>query len=185
MTNVARNSVAPGETTDSKAPQPATLEEAFARFQGELLGMLFYMVGNREDAHDVLQETFVKCWRHREKLPQIENLRAWIFRIAVNTARDLRQTAWRRRRKPLPEGQTMIDKQQTGPDAHLHQNEQLSLVRRALAQLRPEEQEVFLLRQNGELTYDDIAQTIGIPTGTVKTRMRLALTKLRHSLADS
>jgi RNA polymerase sigma factor (sigma-70 family) len=53
-----------------------------------------------------------------------------------------------------------------------------------LKQLRAEEQEVFLLRQNGELTYDQIAETLGVPTGTVKTRMRLALAQLRAVLAE-
>jgi RNA polymerase sigma-70 factor (ECF subfamily) len=53
-----------------------------------------------------------------------------------------------------------------------------------MKQLRPEEQEVFLLRQNGELTYEEIAETLDVPTGTVKTRMRLALSRLREVLAD-
>ncbi|MEX1224345.1 MAG: sigma factor-like helix-turn-helix DNA-binding protein [Pirellulales bacterium] len=52
-----------------------------------------------------------------------------------------------------------------------------------MLELRPEEKEVFLMRQNGELTYDEIAAAVGIPTGTAKTRMRLALTKLREALA--
>src|SRR5947207_6900467 len=79
------------------------LEEAFARHQGELLGTLFYLVGNLEDARDALQETFIKCWRHREQVDEVHNLKAWIFRIALNTGRDMRETAWRRKRQPLPE----------------------------------------------------------------------------------
>ena len=50
--------------------------------------------------------------------------------------------------------------------------------------LRPEEQEVFLLRQNGEMTYEEIAVALDVPSGTVKTRMRLALSKLREVLAE-
>jgi RNA polymerase sigma-70 factor, ECF subfamily len=49
--------------------------------------------------------------------------------------------------------------------------------------LRSEEQEVFLLRQNGEMTYEEIAVAVGIPLGTVKTRMRMALGKLREAMA--
>jgi len=158
------------------------LEEAFSRYQDELLGMLYYLVGNSEDARDTLQETFVKCWRHRRSLGEVENLRAWIFRIALNAGRDMRTTAWRRRRRPLDTAEATLVHNDPGPQAHAARREQLALVRRALRQLRPEEQEVFLLRQNGQMTYDQIAQTIKIPLGTVKTRMRLALTKLREAL---
>ena len=168
------------------------LEGAFSRHQDELLGMLYYLVGNIDDARDAYQETFLKCWRHRDEVPEIANLRAWIFKIAVNAARDLRSTAWRRRRRSLDEGDAILlaeGNNRTGSDSEKHspaaeaiRREQLALVRAALLQLRPEEQEVFLLRQNGDMTYDQIALSIDIPVGTVKTRMRLALTKLSVAL---
>ena len=63
-------------------------------------------------------------------------------------------------------------------------DERLTRLREALKQLRPEEQEVFLLRQNGELTYEEIAETLDVPTGTIKTRMRLALARLREVLVE-
>ena len=160
----------------------ADLEEAFALFQSELLGMLYYLTGSKEDAYDALQETFVKCWRSRDNVPQIENLKAWIFRIALNTARDLRTTAWRRRKKPLAGDETMIVSERPSPLEDAQRNEHLTLVREAIVLLRPEEKEVFLLRQNGEMTYEAIGRTIGIPTGTAKTRMRTALGKLRSAL---
>jgi RNA polymerase sigma-70 factor (ECF subfamily) len=160
-----------------------SLEDAFARWQDELLGTLFYLVGNREDARDALQETFVKCWRHRDELDAIENLKAWIFRVALNTGRDMRASAWRRRRQPLLEGGSMLTAAVTHAQAEAEHAEEVERVREALLDLRPEEQEVFLLRQNGELTYEAIAEAIGIPLGTVKTRMRLAIGKLRLALA--
>lgn len=69
-----------------------------------------------------------------------------------------------------------------GPKTHAARREQLALVRRALQQLRPEEQDVLLLRQNGQTTYGQMAQAIQIPLGMVRTGMRLALTKLRKTL---
>jgi RNA polymerase sigma-70 factor (ECF subfamily) len=160
-----------------------SLEDAFARWQDELLGTLYYLVGNREDARDALQETFVKCWRKRQDLGEVENLKAWIFRVALNTGRDLRSSAWRRRREPLAEGGSMLSAAHQSPAGELVHAEELTRVRTAVMELRPEEQEVFLLRQNGELTYEAIAEAIGIPLGTVKTRMRLAIEKLRLALA--
>ena len=91
--------------------------------------------------------------------------------------------AWRKRRKALPDDESLINSQDAPPEADVLHREQLALVRRALLDLRPEEQEVFLLRQNGEMTYEEIARLINIPLGTAKTRMRLALTKLRDALA--
>lgn len=172
----------------SAAERPScsgTLEDAFACCQSELLGMLYHLVGNTEDARDALQETFVKCWRNRDKVAELDNVRAWIFRVALNTGRDLRQTAWRRRKRPLAEDQGNIASGRAEPGAQMEHDEQVALVRAAVQRLRTEEQEVFLLRQNGQLTYEQIAEAMGIPTGTVKTRMRLALNRLREALAEA
>ena len=162
----------------------AALENAFAEFHGELLGTLFYLVGNREDARDALQESFIKCWKHREQLAEIKNLKAWIFRIALNTGRDIRQTAWRRKRQGLPSDEGVMVSQQEGPQAVAESHEQLGRLRTAIAGLRSEEQEVFLLRQNGQMKYEEIAEAVGIPLGTVKTRMRLALSNLRQVMGE-
>lgn len=179
------------DRTDASGPPPdpddqqacQLLEEAFSRYQSELLGTLYYLVGNVEDARDAVQEAFVKCWRRRETVAEVVNLKAWIFRIALNVGRDLRSTGWRKRRKRLPEDENVIGSHDPSQDAEILRREQLALVRRALLDLRPEEQEVFLLRQNGEMTYEEIARLINIPLGTVKTRMRLAISKLREALA--
>jgi RNA polymerase sigma-70 factor (ECF subfamily) len=70
----------------------------------------------------------------------------------------------------------------THASTDIEQHESLELLRDALMHLRPEEKEVFLLRQNGELTYEQIAEMYHRPVGTVKTQMRSALQKLRKVL---
>ena len=65
------------------------------------------------------------------------------------------------------------------PDVALLHDEELDSLRTALLRLRPEEQEVFLLRQNGGLSYEQIAAATTLPLGTVKTRMRSAIQQLR------
>jgi len=179
-----RNAATRGEGQAETLQGAERLEEVFSASQDELLGTLYYMLGNSEDARDALQETFVKCWRNRDRVPEITNLRAWIFRIALNTGRDMRSTAWRRRRRPLVKGEETLVAENVAPQADASRREQLELVRRELRRLRREEQEVFLLRQNGRMTYQEIAEAIKIPVGTVKTRMRLALTKLRAVLEE-
>jgi RNA polymerase sigma-70 factor (ECF subfamily) len=160
------------------------LLELFARSQAELLGTLYCVVGNLEDARDALQETFLKCWRHREELAEIDNVKAWVFRVALNTGRDCRSAAWRRKRQPLPPEANVLVASDSSPQASLERAEQLAQLRAAIARLRPEEQEVFLLRQNAGLSYDEISRTIETPLGTVKTRMRMALARLREAVAN-
>ncbi|MCG8585578.1 MAG: RNA polymerase sigma factor [Pirellulales bacterium] len=183
------NAIEPPDTLDaaygkdpSERQLAKLLEDAFLRLQDSLLGTLYYLVGNKDDAQDALQETFVKAWRHRHELPKIKNLKAWIFRIALNTGRDMRSTAWSVRRRQLAEEHAMLEAKAETPDEALSRKEQVEQIRDAIVTLRPEEQEVFLLRQNGDMTYDEIADAMGLPSGTVKTRMRLALAKLRKSL---
>jgi len=176
---------AAGKSQSAERPsRHGTLEEAFACYQSELVGLLYHMLGNAEDARDAYQETFVKCWRHRSQVESVENLKAWIFQIALNTGRDMRQTAYRRHRRALPEDGAEVACHRNNAEAEVEYNEQMKLVREAVSQLRTEEKEVFLLRQNAEMTYEEIAEALHIPSGTVKTRMRLALTRLRASLTE-
>ena len=159
------------------------LEEVFSRYQDELLGMLYYVVGNAEDARDALQDAFIKCWKHRDGIAEVENVRAWLFRIALNAGRDMRGTAWHRRRQPLEEGGTTLAAATLRPDVEAVPAQRTAADRPpGHRQLRPEEQEVFLLRQDGQMTYEQIAEAISIPLGTVKTRMRLSLMKLRQAM---
>lgn len=167
-------------STNSRPPAAVEgLEQLFARFQAELLGALLYLVGNEQDARDALQDTFIKCWKNREKTHGVANLKAWVFRIALNTARDLRKTAWRRRRRPLTSHFDSVVCDAAPSDARLAVREEADRIRQAIQRLRPEEKEVFLLRQNGELTFREIAEMLALPIGTVKTRMRMAVRQLR------
>jgi RNA polymerase sigma-70 factor (ECF subfamily) len=159
------------------------LLRTFNGLRDELISTLWFVLGNQEDAQDVAQEVFLRCWRSQEGLPEVQNLRAWIFRVGLNAAKDLQRSAWRRRVKPLlgPEVMPMVEA--APPNRELEDREALQQLRDALMHLRPEEKEVFLLRQNGELTYEQIAELHNRPVGTVKTQMRSALQKLRKVLA--
>src|SRR5438309_633562 len=74
---------------------------AFNLMRAELVSTLFFVLGNHDDAQDVAQEVFLKCWRTREALLDVRNLRAWIFRVGLNAAKDLQRNAWRRKAKPF------------------------------------------------------------------------------------
>ena len=175
-------------TTDAAAspgnlPAGELLLRTFTGLRDELVSTLWFVLGSQEDAQDVAQEVFLRCWRAQEGLPEVQNLRAWIFRVGLNAAKDLQRSAWRRRVKPLTGVETMPGADPIPPGNALEEQETLAQLRAALLHLRPEEKEVFLLRQNGELTYEQIAELHDRPVGTVKTQMRSALTKLRKVLA--
>jgi RNA polymerase sigma-70 factor (ECF subfamily) len=159
------------------------LVRTFNELRDELTSTLLFLLGNRDDAQDVAQEAFLKCWRARGTLPEVHNLRAWIFRVGLNSARDLQRSAWHRRAKPLEGEAVMAMTNAACPAQVLEDKESLERIRAAILKLRQEEKEVFLLRQNGDLTYEQIAEIRHASVGTVKTQMRSALHKLRKVLA--
>jgi RNA polymerase sigma-70 factor (ECF subfamily) len=158
------------------------LLRTFSEIRDELVSTLWFVLGNQEDAQDIAQEVFLRCWRTQEALPEVQNLRAWIFRVGLNAAKDLQRSAWRRRVKPLVGADIMPCAENRAPLGDLEHRESLDRLRQALMVLRPEEKEVFLMRQNGELTYEQIAEASQRPVGTVKTQMRSALQKLKKVL---
>ena len=164
---------------------PELLLRTFTEIRDELVSTLWFMVGNPDDAQDLAQEVFLRCWRTQANLPGIRDLRAWIFRVGLNAAKDVQRSAWRRKVKPLLGENIMELADGKAPPQIVEDEESLARIRQALMSLRPEEKEVFLLRQNGELTYEQIAEVRQMPVGTVKTQMRSALQKLRRILEDS
>lgn len=168
-------------TVNGQAADDA-LVSAFNELRDELVSTLMYVLGNADDAQDAAQEAFVKCWRSRAGIPDVQNLRAWIFRVALNAAKDYQRSAWKRRSRPLPEDDVMMPTRDLAPGETMEEQESVEQLRRAIEGLRQEEQEVFLLRQNGGLTYEQIAEMRDAPVGTVKTQMRSALQKLKRVL---
>lgn len=178
-------SVSVRPTTGPEGPEPVaqTLLRAFNELRDELVSTLMFLLGNAEDAQDAAQEAFLKCWRTQDSLADVQNLRAWIFRVALNTAKDHQRSAWHRRARPLMGEAAMLMDSNIAPAHLLEHKESLDRLRKAIHGLRQEEKEIFLLRQNGELTYEQIAELRNSPVGTVKTQMRSALQKLRKVLA--
>lgn len=157
---------------------------AFNDCRSELVSTLYYLLGNHDDALDVAQDAFIKCWRTRSSLDDVRNMRGWIFRVGMNAAKDLQRNAWRRKAKMMGDGLPPEEIGAPSPVDLLEDREEQGRLRSALMELRPDEKEVFLLRQNGDLTFEEIAAQRRVPVGTVKTQMRSALQKLRRVLQE-
>src|SRR5579862_6439868 len=100
---------------EGQAPTGDDLVRVFNEVRTELVSTLVFMLGNHEDAQDAAQEAFVKCWRNRTSVAEVRNLRAWIFRVGLNAAKDLQRNAWYRRAKPLAQATGNHDAKAVSP----------------------------------------------------------------------
>src|SRR4051794_4569513 len=123
------------------APRPSRrnaqrLLTAFAEARPDLLARLTQQLGCHDDALDALQETFLKCWRRRDQLHEVRDLRAWLFRVAPSAARDAQRTVWRRRPRPLEAPLLFADQPAYTPPEQLLRREAVERLRAALVGLR-------------------------------------------------
>ena len=161
------------------APEEPALAAVFAEVAPGLTSRLFLVLGNWEDARDAAQTAVLRCWRSRDRLGAVRDVRAWLFRIAYNVAYDLRRQARVRRAVSLDALEDTIPvPTEAAAEEEAVSRERLDLLRAALDDLRPAEREVFVLRQQAGLTYEEIAADRARPVGTVKTLMRRAVRKL-------
>jgi RNA polymerase sigma-70 factor (ECF subfamily) len=173
---------------DDRDERPAGLDgdplgARFLALRDRLVGTAYFVVGDRQDALEAVQEAFLRCWRARTTAPALRDLDAWLFSVVLNTARDFRRRARVRRVDGLPVEEAMQPVSLAPePPALAERHEAVTLARAAIERLPEAEREVFLLRQNGELTFEAIAATLRVPVGTAKTRMRSALRRLREAL---
>ena len=159
------------------------LPELFQAHRQGLAGAVRSVLGPTADVPEVLQTAFLKCWQKWQQGTRPQDPVAWIFVITWNAAVDVRRTRTRRpQHEPLDEGTTVAPVTHPSPSHALEQREAVAEAQAAIARLSDPEQQVFLLRTAGELSFDAIATELAIPVGTAKTRMRSALGKLRTSL---
>jgi RNA polymerase sigma-70 factor (ECF subfamily) len=155
--------------------EQSAFAELYDACADRLHGYLTLRTGSRHDADDLLQETFVRLSRQRAQLAGVDNLLAYVFTIARNESNRLLATraSAARKREPLPELST--------PDEQA-KRETWDEIRVALAQLNAELREVVELKLYGQLTLREIAEVTGLPQGTVATRYRAAVERLRSQM---
>ena len=166
----------------------AALETLYDRYSAAVLGLALRIVGERAAAEDVLQETFWRVWKSAAAYePQRGSFTSWLFRIARNLAID----AYRRRNvrpQVIPadkEGASNLD-ETADPDMDVAAQAQSSMedqqVRHALHSLPGVQRQVIELAYFYRMTRQEIAEATGEALGTIHTRARLALQKLREEL---
>jgi RNA polymerase sigma-70 factor (ECF subfamily) len=179
-----------------KRGEAAAFEELVAARSGEIYGLLFRMTENRDEARDLTQETFLRAFQSIGRFRGEADLRTWIYRIAINQARN-RWRWWRRRRRDSTvsleatqgeTGQTVmatLAEASANPEQQTLAHERESALRSALHRVGRAYRETVLLRDIEGFSYEEIATTLGINVGTVKSRLARGRQELREKLEGS
>jgi RNA polymerase sigma-70 factor (ECF subfamily) len=156
-------------------------EEVVRRYQKRVYATAFRITRRHDAADDVTQEAFVRAWRALDRFDLARPFGPWVCRIAANQAVNVvRGPA--AREEGLPEGHAETPATGGGPLEALAAREAGAAVREALDRLPEEQRVVFVLRAVEELTYEEIAESLGVPVGTVMSRLHRAREKLRALL---
>ena len=180
-----------------KRGEAAAFEELVAERSGEIYGLLFRLTENSEEARDLTQETFLRAFQSIDRFRGEADLRTWIYRIAINQARN-RWRWWRRRRRDSTVSIDSTDEngkpalvatlkaenvQSPEQDTLAHERERI--LRNALKGLRRVYRETVILRDIEGFAYEEIAVALDISVGTVKSRLARGRQELRSKLEGS
>jgi RNA polymerase sigma-70 factor (ECF subfamily) len=162
--------------------------ELVVRYQDRLYNALFRVLGSTDDARDAAQDAFVQAFQKLKTFRGNSAFYSWLFRIALNAAATQRR---RTRHKPASidsmherSGETPVDLHPEAAPSHpMERAERQKAVQVALAGLAPEFRIPLVLKEIEGLKYQEIAEILGCPIGTVRSRIHRARAELRQRLA--
>jgi RNA polymerase sigma-70 factor (ECF subfamily) len=160
------------------------------KYQSRIYSMIAGMVRDREEAHDLTQDAFVKAFRNLERFRLEASFYTWLYRIAKNLTIDWLRKQKRRRTDEFDEGIAARESGGTIADSHLKESPGRELERSrlkdrifdAMETLTPEHRQIILLREVEGFSYKEISDVMGIPEGTVMSRLFYARRKLQGIL---
>jgi len=157
--------------------------------QDYVFNVVFHMVGRRQDAEDLTQDVFVKVHKALARFEGRAKFTTWLYGIAVNTVRNFWRSSARRATLPLQtgDGDDAWDRDPSDPgdtpDEAAERGERVAFIRRAIESLDEELREAVVLRDIQGFAYEELAETLGVPLGTVKSRLHRGRTALKSKLA--
>jgi RNA polymerase sigma-70 factor, ECF subfamily len=167
----------------SQSPKVETFEALALPLFDQLYNFAHWLAQNREDAEDLVQETYTKALRGFSSYQPGTNFRAWMYRILRNTFLTSRTGLQATRTVSLDDDETPLSPTDSGtPEAIVIERSNHALVHGALAALPLRFREVLLLCEVEEMSYQQIAETLSIPVGTVMSRLSRARAALREVL---
>src|SRR5579885_2029015 len=169
-------------------------EELLARFQQPVYTLCLRLLNDEGEASDVVQEVFLKVFRNIGNFRGQSTLKTWIYRITVNEAHNARRWFFRHRRREV-ELDTDLEESRNweeeiadegrSPFDAVVDHEQHILIQAALQKINPVFREAVVLRDITDLSYEEIAEVLGVSLGTVKSRILRGREALREELAGS
>lgn len=160
-------------TSDKKTAEKA-FAEIYSRHSSRIYAYCRRFLGNKEDAQDVFQETFIRFLDSTKQDRVMTNVPAFLLKIARNLCVNVK----RKDKKPVSFEEYMVSDNRDGDN-----NELLTLIKMALDILPDEYKDIFILREYDGLSYQDIADMVDVPLSTVKIRIFRAKQKIRDILA--
>lgn len=164
----------------------AAFGKLVTRYQDRLYNTLVHVAGTSDDAADVVQDAFVQAYVKLDTFERASGFYTWLYRIAFNLA-----ISRQRRHKPTVSvdharevlGAEPVDRAPP-PEARLDQEERACQVRRAMAALSEEHRSILVLREVDGCAYEQIAEILDLPVGTIRSRLHRARLHLRDLLKD-
>ena len=169
-------------------------EDAFARlvrlYENKVFHLALRMCGNPEDAREAAQDAFLAAWQGLPFFRQESSFSTWLYRLTSNACVDLLRREGRHTTAAGPslddeEAPVSLPDTAAGPQEQLEQRELRELIEAGLQSLSPEHRQVLILREMHQLRYDEIAQTLDLDVGTVKSRINRGRKQLRKFLLET
>ena len=161
----------------------AAFETLVRRYQRPLYGFIARQLGDRARAEDVFQQAVFQIYARIATCARPEAFKSWAFGVAANACRNAERSERLRAVEPLTEARAALAPE-ASPEQAAASAQARERIAAALRELPPAQREVFVLYHYSQLSYDDIAEALGVPSGTVKSRMNAALLQLRILLAE-
>ena len=154
------------------------------RHQNTTFNLIYRFLGDYDEASETAQEVFLSAYKSIQQFRGDANFSTWLYRIAFNHASTRRKSLSSRRQRQvaLEEDVVLVDSG-PNPETSAERKEIQQCVQQALNSLDGDDAQIILLRDLQDVSYDDIAQTLDVPVGTVKSRLHRARQALRISLA--
>lgn len=158
-----------------------TFDDLYSTYYPAIYRFAFRMMGNAEDARDIVQETFVRLYMTMESGSEIIRPKAWLYRVSANLCMNrLKRDS---RYREILADQSKMTSHRSASEEELVRNEQLDLIRSHICTLPDKERTLLMLYQDG-LSYAEMAWAINVKASSLGTMLSRAIAKLAHAIRD-